>query len=301
MSLKELQETLVDPSLLPNSFYIHLKKSVVSTPSIPTTTTHATTPSPSTSRILLVHGFNQSHTAWLKTGIKLHDTYNHEIVIPDLYGHGNNAVYLLSPQDLDVLVLVQQLRKIVLELQWNKGKKIVLAGISMGGAVVQLYSLFYPEDIDRLVLVASGGMSESCYHPIYFLRGVARNILKWFGAGREQSSWSYSHQLLSCLKLVSTAPEYRVPQTERVQNHLMQFPMSLVWGGYDVVHSFQLNKRRNGREKSVNVLYVPYMSHLICSYVDGLSLEKYPHFWNGSVEGCSVDEVSWMEVMRAKL
>ena len=90
----------------------------------------------------------------------------------------------------------------------------------------------------------------------------------------------FVHRALSQLNLVAFTPEYTVPQ-DVIAHHLKQFPLTLVWGGCDITHSAQLERRINGRE-DVNVLYVPLAGHLICAFMHLLKLEDYPHFWSGT-------------------
>jgi pimeloyl-ACP methyl ester carboxylesterase len=311
-SIAQLKAALPKPSTLPNSFYVHLKKPTLSTVS--------------TARILLVHGFGQNHSAWLPTGKQLHTVLHHEVLIPDLYGHGQSPIYLPKVHDLDVLTLVQQLRKLIVHVGWDQSK-VCIAGISMGGALAQLYTALYPSNIERIVLVASGGLSEQWWHPYYPLRKAARIMFDLLAPsttntvattttaateaatttaatttitattthGTPPPPWSILHRALSVLHLVLAVPEYKVPQNI-YQVHLSKYPLTLIWGGCDFIHSAQLEKRCRGRD-DVNVLLVPWVGHVVCKYLSNLQLEKYPHFWSN--EGAV--QVGKKQIIRARL
>ena len=266
----------------------------------------------------------------------MHTVLHHEILIPDLYGHGHSPIYLPNVRDLDVLTLVQQLRKLIVRVGWDQSK-VCIAGISMGGAIAQLYAAFYPSNIDRIVLVASGGLSEQWWHPFYPIRKAARIMFDLLApaattttAAAEAATtttalpgaatttitattthgtppspspppWSTLHRALSVLHLVLAVPEYKVPQN-MFQVHLSKYPLTLIWGGCDFIHSAQLKKRCRGRD-DVNVLLVPWVGHAVCKYLSNLQLEQYPHFWsNEGVPGAvQVASVGKKQIIRARL
>ena len=197
----------------------------------------------------------------------------------DFFGHGASP-FLARHTDLDVSALVQQVRDLVVAQGWSEseahggGHKIVLAGISMGGAVAQLYSMQHPENVQRLVLLAAGGLSENRFHPVHALRRAAACVLRAC-AGRAYAERSFPHRFLSLLHLVKGAPDYRVPQGA-ITEHLRRFPLTLVWGGLDPIHSAQLGRRHGGRaeEDGVYTMFVPCIGHLICACADWLKLHE---------------------------
>jgi pimeloyl-ACP methyl ester carboxylesterase len=96
-------------------------------------------------KIILLHGFKQDHKCWLGTAERLHGKWGHDCLLMDFYGHGQSP-YLDHHTDLDIGVLVQQVRDLVVQAEWTD-ERVVLGGISMGGAVAQHYSIRYPEVI----------------------------------------------------------------------------------------------------------------------------------------------------------
>ena len=275
MSIEDLRTQLVDPFLLPaTSFHVHLK--------CPKNQVHLSTEK--SVRVLLLHGYCQSHSAWLPTAEKLHSILHHEILVPDFYGHGSSPIYLPNVKDLDPLVLVQQIRKLIINVGWDT-KTFVIAGISMGGAIAQLYAAFYPENIERMVLVASGGLSESSFHPMYLIRNFTKVLLYLLTSSSDTTKKALvnhaptlTHKILSHMHLISTTPEYYVPQNIYTQ-HLSSMPLTLIWGGCDFLHSKQFDIRCEGRE-DINILFVPRVGHLLCSFLENLKLEDYPYFWS---------------------
>jgi hypothetical protein len=97
------------------------------------------------------------------------------------------------------------------------------------------------------------------------------------------------HAALSLANLASTTPEYQIPQAG-ITEHLKKFPLALVWGGLDECHSAQFERRHGGRSEKdeVYILYIPYVGHLMCEFVDWLKLHEKGHFWHGHVPGASI-------------
>jgi pimeloyl-ACP methyl ester carboxylesterase len=226
-----------------------------------------------------VHGFSQDHKSWWGTAEKLNNLYGHDIICPDLPGHGQSSL-LPHPADFNITALVEFLRDVVVEVGWENSK-IVVGGISMGGAVVQLYSMVYPDNVDRMVLYASGGMKESTFHLTSLFRGLAKSITNLLLVDRKTAPPEYLRHGLSLLHLIRTVPEYQIPQ-DKIEKHLLKYPLALIWGGLDECHSAQFEKRSGGRkdDQGVHILYVPWMGHMLCRYVNWMKLHEYPHFWH---------------------
>lgn len=133
---------------LPSSFYLHFRGEEVT----------ATHPVENPTKIVLLHGFMQSHTCWLTTAYRLHRRYGHSVVLIDFFGHGRSP-HLKNYKDCTAKTLVQQVRGILQRIQWDR-EPVCFAGLSLGGAIAQQYLLTYPNNVDRILLLASAGLSE---------------------------------------------------------------------------------------------------------------------------------------------
>jgi len=102
--------------------------------------------------VLLVHGMAGSSSTW-KPVIPLlaaHAT----VVAPDLPGHGRSA----KPRgDYSLGASASFLRDLITTLGHDR---VTIVGQSLGGGVAMQFCYQYPERVERLVLVGSGGLGE---------------------------------------------------------------------------------------------------------------------------------------------
>ncbi|MDA3898826.1 MAG: alpha/beta hydrolase [Desulfobacteraceae bacterium] len=101
--------------------------------------------------IVLVHGFTANKENWVRFAAYLTDAYH--VVAMDLPGHGDsvkdfNLQYDFSDQVVYVNEILTQLNI----------KKFHMAGNSMGGAIVALYAVAYPEKVQSLFLFDPAGI-----------------------------------------------------------------------------------------------------------------------------------------------
>lgn len=103
--------------------------------------------------VLFIHGLTNSSRSWAR----LVDTLNtdHRIVAPDLHGHGASAKpvgdYSLSAHAATLRDLLDRLRI----------DHVTLVGHSLGGDIALQFCYLFPERVNRLVLVSSGGLGRS--------------------------------------------------------------------------------------------------------------------------------------------
>ena len=103
--------------------------------------------------VLFIHGLTNSSRSWAR----LVDTLNtdHRIVAPDLYGHGESA----KPMgDYSLSAHAATLRDLLDRLGVDR---VTLVGHSLGGGIAMQFCYLFPERVERLVLVASGGFGRS--------------------------------------------------------------------------------------------------------------------------------------------
>jgi pimeloyl-ACP methyl ester carboxylesterase len=103
--------------------------------------------------VLFIHGLLSSNRSWAK----LIDTLNtdHRLVAPDLFGHGASA----KPRgDYSLGAHAATMRDLLDRLGIDR---VILVGHSLGGGIAMQFCYLFPERVERLVLVSSGGLGRS--------------------------------------------------------------------------------------------------------------------------------------------
>jgi pimeloyl-ACP methyl ester carboxylesterase len=102
--------------------------------------------------VLFVHGLLGSHRNWAHLIDRLDDT--HRVVMPDLFGHGASA----KPMgDYSLGAHAATLRDLLDRLGIER---VTLVGHSLGGGISMEFCYLFPERVERLVLVGSGGLGR---------------------------------------------------------------------------------------------------------------------------------------------
>ena len=102
------------------------------------------------SALLLIHGIAVSSERWREVLEPLAD--RHAVIAPDLPGHGLSGG---GPGDYSLGNLASGLRDLLLSLGHERA---TLVGHSLGGGVAMQFAYQFPEMVERLVLVSSGGL-----------------------------------------------------------------------------------------------------------------------------------------------
>ncbi len=103
--------------------------------------------------VLFIHGLLGSHRNWAH----LVDTLDtgHRVVAPDLIGHGASA----KPMgDYSLGSHAATLRDLLDHLGVDR---VTLVGHSLGGGIAMQFCYLFPQRVERLVLVSSGGLGRS--------------------------------------------------------------------------------------------------------------------------------------------
>ncbi|QNN54606.1 alpha/beta fold hydrolase [Nocardioides mesophilus] len=102
--------------------------------------------------LLFIHGILGSHRNWSHLIDRLDD--NHRVLVPDLFGHGHSA----KPMgDYSLGGHAATLRDLLDRLGIDR---VTLVGHSLGGGIAMEFYYLFPERVERLVLVASGGLGR---------------------------------------------------------------------------------------------------------------------------------------------
>ena len=100
--------------------------------------------------LLLVHGMAGSSATWREVGPTLAKRFT--IIAPDLLGHGSSDK---ARHDYSLGSFASILRDLMVALRVDSA---TLVGQSLGGGVAMQFAYQFPERVERLVLVDSGGL-----------------------------------------------------------------------------------------------------------------------------------------------
>ena len=102
--------------------------------------------------IVLIHGITGSSDTWLEVIEELAE--DHTVVAPDLLGHGESA----KPRgDYSLGAYASGIRDLLAALGHDRA---TVVGHSLGGGVAMQMAYQFPERVERLVLVSSGGLGR---------------------------------------------------------------------------------------------------------------------------------------------
>jgi pimeloyl-ACP methyl ester carboxylesterase len=102
--------------------------------------------------VVLIHGITGSSDTWLDVIEELAE--DHTVVAPDLLGHGESA----KPRgDYSLGAYASGIRDLLAALGHDRA---TVVGHSLGGGVAMQMAYQFPERVERLVLVSSGGLGR---------------------------------------------------------------------------------------------------------------------------------------------
>jgi pimeloyl-ACP methyl ester carboxylesterase len=102
--------------------------------------------------LVLLHGITNSSASWVPVLDRLAQHFT--VIAPDLLGHGDSA----KPRgDYSLGASASLLRDLLLALGHEHA---TIVGHSLGGGIAMQFSYQFPERVERLVLVSSGGLGR---------------------------------------------------------------------------------------------------------------------------------------------
>jgi pimeloyl-ACP methyl ester carboxylesterase len=102
--------------------------------------------------ILLIHGIGDNSTTWTTVQTKLAQRFT--VIAPDLLGHGKSD----KPRaDYSVAAYANGMRDLLSVLDIDR---VTVVGHSLGGGVAMQFAYQFPQLVDRLILVGSGGVTK---------------------------------------------------------------------------------------------------------------------------------------------
>lgn len=102
--------------------------------------------------VLFIHGILGSQRQWEHLIDKMDD--DHRVLLPDLFGHGESAKPL---GDYSLSAHAAAMRDLLDHLGIEQ---VTLVGHSLGGGIAMQFFYLFPERVERLVLVSSGGLGR---------------------------------------------------------------------------------------------------------------------------------------------
>jgi pimeloyl-ACP methyl ester carboxylesterase len=107
--------------------------------------------------LLLLHGITSTSDAWREVLPRLAERYT--VVAPDLLGHGRSA----KPRgDYSLGAYAAGVRDLLGVLGFERG---TIVGHSLGGGIAMQFSYLFPQHVERMALICSGGLGKEV-HPL---------------------------------------------------------------------------------------------------------------------------------------
>src|SRR3954454_4042440 len=118
--------------------------------------------------LVLLHGITSTAEAWREVLPRLAERYT--VVAPDLIGHGRSA----KPRgDYSLGAYAAGVRDLLAVLGFDRG---TVVGHSFGGGIAMQFSYLFPEYVERMALISSGGLGREV-HPL--LRAATLPASEW--------------------------------------------------------------------------------------------------------------------------
>src|SRR5262249_10520588 len=107
--------------------------------------------------LVLLHGITSTSDAWRDVMPRLAERYT--VVAPDMLGHGRSA----KPRgDYSLGAYAAGVRDLLALLGFERG---TVVGHSLGGGIAMQFSYLFPEHVERMALISSGGLGREV-HPL---------------------------------------------------------------------------------------------------------------------------------------
>lgn len=271
--------------------------------------------------LLLIHGMGGSLDNWAKVIEPL--AQKHTVIAPDLPGHGSSGP---GGGDYSVGALAAALRDLLVALGHERA---TLVGHSLGGGIAMQFTYQFPEMVERLVLVSSGGLGPEV-SPILraaALPGADAFIGATAGAGQRVGS-ALGHVLstiglqpnvdmaevlrgyasltdpirrtafLSTVRAVIGTGGQRVDATDRL--YLAEaIPVLIVWGGRDRIIPAHHGQAAHGHIPGSRLAIfddVGHMPQIEAPLQFVLTVEEFLE----DTEPASLDRADWHALLKAR-
>ncbi|MGZ5477332.1 MAG: alpha/beta fold hydrolase [Thermoanaerobaculia bacterium] len=180
--------------------------------------------------LVLLHGANEQAGTWASVVPLLGEF---RLIIPDLAGHGESAP-ATGPIAMDAMV---DAISSVIDHEAG-GRKVILAGNSLGGWLSMLYAFDHPERVERLVLENASGMFWRLNVPLYpKTREEAALVMRAVHGPNADTS----EATLDALLARKDTPMSRIALPDALAHLVdarlgeLKMPITLIWGRHDGV------------------------------------------------------------------
>jgi pimeloyl-ACP methyl ester carboxylesterase len=201
--------------------------------------------------IVLVHGIAGDSSEWAPVIDRLAQDY--DVIAPDLAGHGEST---RLRGDHSIGAFATWLRDVLEALEVERA---TFVGHSLGGGVVMQFAYQYPDYVERMVLVSSGGLGREVSALIraaslpgaeWVLGGVgvaargASSVLSRVGVGHKSEYGELAHRMagltdgdrraafVRAVRAIASVGGQRVSATDRLYL-AADVPTLIVWGARD--------------------------------------------------------------------
>jgi pimeloyl-ACP methyl ester carboxylesterase len=272
--------------------------------------------------VVLIHGMVNSSHHWREVALRLADQYT--VIAPDLIGHGDSA----TPRgDYSLGAHAAVIRDLLIAIGVDGA---TLVGHSLGGGVAMQFFWQFPQRVQRLVLVSSGGLGHEV-SPLLrsaalpgasaALRAVAgrRSLaaLERVGAAldsRGSARGVYVRAVVRALRPLERAGAreaflqtlrsvidlrgQHVSATDRLYL-LGPVPTLIVWGERD--HTIPLQHGRSAHEAISHSRFetLPRAAHFP-HLEDPEALAAVLHDFIATTEPCRLDDADWSELISSR-
>lgn len=107
--------------------------------------------------LVLLHGITSTSEAWREVMPRLAERFT--VVAPDMIGHGRSAK---PPGDYSLGAYAAGVRDLLAVLGFERG---TVVGHSFGGGIAMQFAYLFPEYVERMALISSGGLGREV-HPL---------------------------------------------------------------------------------------------------------------------------------------
>ncbi|KAI9018540.1 Alpha/Beta hydrolase protein [Phycomyces nitens] len=114
---------------------------------------------PNGQKVTLIHGISTGAACYLSLSQSLADK-GHNILLFDLWGRGYAEA---PPHHYDESLYTTQVALVLQKIGWTSTDVV---GVSLGGAIATSFTSFYPEIVNKLVLIAPAGLMDPADIPM---------------------------------------------------------------------------------------------------------------------------------------
>ena len=209
--------------------------------------------------LVLLHGANEQAGTWASVIPFLREF---RLIVPDLAGHGESApatgpITMRAMRDAVSAVIDHE----------APGRKVIVAGNSLGGWLSMLYALDHPERVERLVLENASGMAWRLNVPLLpKTREEAALVMRAVHGPKADTSEATLDALLARKNTAMSRIALPDALAHLVDPRLaeLKVPVTLIWGRHDgllpVAYAEALHAKLPGSTLSVieDAAHIPH-------------------------------------------